>query len=154
MDKNTSDHPKSYPLNLTMTIMLSDLPTEILYEILLCVQPASIPAFQQTCRKFNDLSQPVLWRHHCRTQYKYWRPEHDIATKLAQGAATVDWKHLFRSRHRADVAISRDLEDILSSQTGRLDRSENIIAHGYDAKDTLLRHFNVADDAEDVLARR
>ncbi|KAL9031095.1 MAG: hypothetical protein Q9196_000858 [Gyalolechia fulgens] len=35
-----------------------------------------------------------------------------------------------------------------------MDRSEKIIAQGYDAKDTLLRHLNVSDDADDVLARR
>ena len=28
------------------------------------------------------------------------------------------------------------------------------MGHGYDAKDTLIRHINVADDVEDVLARR
>ena len=28
------------------------------------------------------------------------------------------------------------------------------MGHGYDAKDALLRHLNVGDDAEDVLARR
>ena len=137
-----------------MTMILSDLPNEILYQILFSVPPASIPTLQQVSRKFNDLSQPLVWRHHCQTQFKYWSPEHDITTKYAQAPAKVDWKQLFQARHLADRATSRDLEDILSSQVGRIERSEKILAHGYDAKDTLLRHLNVSDDAEDVLARR
>ncbi|KAL8810125.1 MAG: hypothetical protein Q9200_002832 [Gallowayella weberi] len=142
------------PEDVAMTHSLTALPPEILFQILLCVPPSTIPILQQVCRKFNQLSQPLLWRQHCRTQFKYWKPEHDIAAKYAQSAAQVDWKHLFQQRHLADGAISRDIEDILSSQTGRIERSERIIAHGYDAKDTLLRHLNVDDDAEDVLARR
>ncbi|KAL8683068.1 MAG: hypothetical protein Q9186_000978 [Xanthomendoza sp. 1 TL-2023] len=137
-----------------MTHSLTALPTEILFQILLCVPPSSIPLLQQVCRKFNDLSQPLLWQQHCCTHFKYWKSEHDITAKYAQSAAEVDWKQIFQQRHLADIAISRDLEDILSSQTGRIKRSERIIAHGYDAKDTLLRHLNVPDDAEDVLARR
>ncbi|KAL8735665.1 MAG: hypothetical protein Q9166_000834 [cf. Caloplaca sp. 2 TL-2023] len=66
-----------------------------------------------------------------RTQFKYWKPEHDITAKYAQGAAKVDWKELFRQRHLADGAISHDLGGILSSQTGRIERSERIIAYGY-----------------------
>lgn len=137
-----------------MTVLLSDLPTEILFQILLWAPPVSIPTFQQVCRKFNALSQPVLWRHHCRRQFRYWSPEHDIFTKLSQDAAQIDWKHIFRNRHLTDSAISHDLERILSSQRGRIAKSERIIAHGYDAKDTLLRHLNVSDEADDVLARR
>ncbi|KAI4098489.1 MAG: hypothetical protein L6R37_006476 [Teloschistes peruensis] len=134
--------------------LLHDLPSEILFQILLGVPPPSVLAIQQVCRKFNDLAQPLLWRSHCRTQFSYWRPEHKIATKLAQKASRVDWKDLFRTRHLADRAISDELEEILSSQTGRIERSEKILAHDYDAKDTLLRNFHINDDCEDVLARR
>lgn len=134
--------------------LLNDLPSEILFQILLCVPPPSVLAIQQVCRKFNDLAQPLLWRFHCRTQFKYWRPEHTIATKLAQSASGFDWKNLFRTRHLADLAISDELEEILSSQAGRIERSERILAYSYDAKDTLLRNFHVNDDCEDVLARR
>lgn len=137
-----------------MAVRLNDLPTEVLFQILLCAPPTSIPAFQQVCRKFYDLSQPLLWRHHCRTQFKYWSPYHDIAGKLRQDVASVDWKRIFRDRHVADIEINHELEGILASQICRLGRSERIIAHGYDAKDALLRHLNVSDNAEDVLARR
>lgn len=139
---------------VVMTVRLNDLPTEVLFQILLWAPPASIPAFQQVCRKFNDLSQPLLWRHHCRTQFKYWTPKHDITGKLRQNVASVDWKRIFRERHVADIEIDHELEGILTSQTCRLDRSEKIVAYGYDAKDTLLRHLDVSEDAEDVLARR
>ncbi|KAL9584845.1 MAG: hypothetical protein Q9212_001877 [Teloschistes hypoglaucus] len=134
--------------------LLHDLPSEILFQILLCVPPPSVLAIQQVCRKFDDLAQPLLWRSHCRTQFSYWRPEYNIATKLAQNASRVNWKDLFRTRHLADRAISDELEEILSSQTGRIERSERILAHDYDAKDTLLRNSHVNDDCEDVLARR
>ncbi|KAL8673344.1 MAG: hypothetical protein Q9168_002223 [Polycauliona sp. 1 TL-2023] len=137
-----------------MSMNLTDLPTEILYQVLLNIPPASIPTLQQVCRNFNDLAQPLLWRHHCLTQFRYWSPEHDIQTKYAQAPVKVDWKRLFQARHLADRAISQNLEDILSSQTGRIEKSEKILAHGYDAKDTLLRHLNVGNDADDVLARR
>ncbi|KAL9034881.1 MAG: hypothetical protein Q9180_005163 [Flavoplaca navasiana] len=135
-------------------MILADLPTEILYQILLSVPPASIPTLQQVCRKFNDLSQPLIWRHHCQKHFKYWRPEHDIQAKYAQAPAKVNWKRLFQIRHLGDRKISQRLENILSSQTGRIEQSENILEYGYNAKDTLLRHLNVRDDAEDVLARR
>ncbi|KAL9594322.1 MAG: hypothetical protein Q9219_007095 [cf. Caloplaca sp. 3 TL-2023] len=137
-----------------MAPLLNDLPTEVLFQILLLVPATSVLALQQTSRRFNDLSQPVLWRHHCRKEFKYWSPEHDLPAKLAQDAANVDWKYIFQKRHVADAAVTRQLEKILSCQTGRIDRSEKIIAHGYDAKDTLLRHLTVSGDAEDVLARR
>ncbi|KAL8785936.1 MAG: hypothetical protein Q9213_003085 [Squamulea squamosa] len=139
---------------IAMPLLLSDLPPEVLFQILIIVPPATIPILQQVCRKFNSLSQPLLWRYHCQTQFTYWSPEHDINAKYAQSTAAVDWKQLFRTRHLADRAISHELEGILASQTGRIERAQRILTHGYDAKDTLLRHLSVGDDAEDVLARR
>ncbi|KAL8771752.1 MAG: hypothetical protein Q9209_002943 [Squamulea sp. 1 TL-2023] len=159
-----ANHPTLHPfLNLVrkkrindiaMPLLLSDLPPEVLFQILLSVPPATIPTLQQVCRKFNSLSQPLLWRHHCQTQFTYWSPEHDINAKYAQNTAEVDWKQLFRTRHLADRAISHELRGILASQTGRIERAQRILTHGYDAKDTLLRHLGVGDDADDVLARR
>lgn len=143
----------SLPIAL-MAVRLEDLPNEVLFQILLWIQPSSVPFLQQVCRKFNDLSQPLLWRHHCLTQFKYWSSEHALSEKVARDAAVVDWKRVFRSRHLSNIAINRTLEDILSRQVYRVAGSEKIIAHGYDAKDTLLRHLNCRSDAEDVLARR
>ncbi len=53
-----------------------------------------------------------------------------------------------------DRNISHCLDSIIASQVGRIGKAEKIVAFGYDAKDTLLRHMSVPDEAEDVLARR
>ncbi|KAL8711119.1 MAG: hypothetical protein Q9220_004500 [cf. Caloplaca sp. 1 TL-2023] len=87
-------------------------------------------------------------------QYGSDYEKHQIDRKSSQNIDDVDWKQLFQSRHLADIAIGQDFEQILVSQTGRIDGSGRIIAHGYDAKDLLLGHANVPDDVEDGLARR
>ena len=137
-----------------MTVTLSELPTEIIYHILLYLPPSSVPTLQQVSTQFNELSQPLLWRHHCSTQYKYWSPEHNIKETFNEPVAKIDWKKLFAERHAVNRSTTRELDSILASQVGRIDKTERIIAHGYDAKDTLLRHLDAGNDAEDVLARR
>ena len=57
-------------------------------------------------------------------------------------------------RYMTDRKASACLDDIIESQSGRIEKAEKILAFGYDAKDTLLRHLHVSDDADDVLARR
>ena len=57
-------------------------------------------------------------------------------------------------RHVVDRTTSHELDSILTSQVGRIEKSETIVGLGYDAKDALLRHLNVGKDAEDILARR
>lgn len=74
--------------------------------------------------------------------------------KYSGVVAKVDWKKIFIERHSADRATTRQIDSILSSQRSRIKKTESIVAYGYDAKDTLLRHLDVGDDAEDVLARR
>lgn len=66
----------------------------------------------------------------------------------------MDWKKVFAERRQIDRSISREIDSILGSQVGRIEKTSRIVEHGYDAKDTLLRHLSVADDADDVLARR
>ncbi|KAL9615513.1 MAG: hypothetical protein Q9167_000026 [Letrouitia subvulpina] len=135
-------------------MIITDLPNEILYQILLFVDPPVAPVLQQACRKFNGLVQPLLWRYHCEKQFKYWNPEHQIQEKLATDITKVDWKKLFQVRYEIDISTTHDFESILSSQVNRVKKAAKIVARGYDVKDTMLRHLNVADDAEDVLARR
>ncbi len=137
-----------------MAVNLSELPNEIIYEILLCLPPTSVPKVQQISRQFNDLSQPILWRLHCRTQFKFWNSEHEIHEKFSGAVARVEWKRIFLERHRIDHVTTRQIDGILSSQRSRIQKTESIVAHGYDAKDTLLRHLNVGDQTEDVLSRR
>lgn len=74
--------------------------------------------------------------------------------KFSGAVARVDWKKIFSERHSVDHATTRQIDSILSSQRSRIEKTESIVAHGYDAKDTLLRHLNIGDEAEDVLARR
>ncbi|KAL6721101.1 hypothetical protein ACLMJK_000201 [Lecanora helva] len=137
-----------------MAIKLSDLPNEIIYQILLCVPPASVTKVQQVSRQFNELAQPILWRHYCETRYTYWSSEHHIREKLSGAVAKVDWKSIFSERHKVDRMIDRGIDSILETQKGRVKKAESIVTHGYDAKDALLRHMAVGDDADDVLARR
>ena len=137
-----------------MAITLSELPVEVLHHILSYIPPSSVPTVQTVSRKFNNLPQPLLWREHCFTHFKYWSTDHDLQQKFAGAVDKTDWKTLFSDRYSIDRSISREVDGILATQRNRIEKAENIMAHGYDAKDTLLRHRNVGDDAEDVLARR
>lgn len=137
-----------------MPASLTDLPNEVVFQILLQVPPSSAPALQRLSRRFNDLAQQSLWKHHCRTQFRYWSQGNDIQGKLLRNEASADWKGIFKRRHRADRTTSRELDGILAGQCGRIKRSEIIVELGYDAKDTLLRSLSVGEDAGDVLARR
>lgn len=131
-----------------------DLPNELIFEIFLHVSPSSAPALQQICRRLHDLVQPLLWRHHCRTQFRYWSKQHDIEAKFSDKAANIDWKKIFLERHTTDRNVRHDIDSILASQVGRIQKSERTVGYGYDAKDTLMRDLRVGDEAEDVLARR
>lgn len=137
-----------------MALTLNDLPIEVLHHIISHLSPSSLPTVQTVSRKFHDLPQPLLWRDHCRTHFKYWNSEHDLQQRLSRNIVESDWKKLFSDRYSIDRAITRDIDGILASQRNRIEKAERIMGHGYDAKDTLLRHLNVADDVEDVLARR
>ena len=137
-----------------MAVTLSELPIEILHQIISYIPPSSVPTVQRVSRKFNNLPQPLLWHDHCRIQFKYWSPEHDIQQKLSEAVLETDWKKLFSKRYSIDRSIACDVDGILASQRNRIVKAERIMGHGYDAKDALLQHLNVGDDAEDVLARR
>ena len=137
-----------------MAITLGGLPVEILHQIISYISPSSLPTVQAVCRKFNNLPQSHLWRDHCRTHFKYWNPEHDLHQKLAGDVRETNWKRLFSDRYSIDRSITCDVDGILASQRNRIEKTERIIGHGYDAKDALLHHLSVGDDAEDVLARR
>ena len=137
-----------------MAHSLGDLPNEVIYQILLYISPTSVPKIQQVSRRLNELAQPLLWRHYCCTQFKYWSPRHGIQGKLNAAAVETDWKKLFVERHNIDCEINRQIDSILATQKGRIAKTEVITAYGYDAKDTLLRQKNCSDAIEDVLARR
>ena len=135
-------------------ITLSDLPNEVIQQILLYIPPSSIASFQQLSSRFNALVKPLLWRHYCRTLFKYWSSNHHIKQKFLTEANSVDWKLTYGQRHRVDRITSTALDSILASQAGRIEKFQVIVEFGYDAKDCLLRHLRCDDDDEDVLARR
>lgn len=137
------------------TVSLAGLPDEIIQQILCYTPSTSIPAMQQASKRFNDLAEePLLWRHYCSTEFKYWSPEHDIRRKFTGHVAKVDWKKIYQHRFAVDRITSQTIDSILASQVGRIDKFQRIAELGYDAKDTILRQYRIGDDAEDVLARR
>ncbi|KAJ5114583.1 hypothetical protein NUU61_000342 [Penicillium alfredii] len=115
--------------------------------------PRSSTALEQSSSRFHDVTnEPLLWRYYCQSYYKSWDKRHDISSKLASPVSSVDWKALFVLRYRVDLSITRLLDSILASQTGRIEKFRAVIDFGYDAKDTLLRHCRV-ESGEDHLAR-
>lgn len=137
-----------------MPTSLTDLPNEVIFQILLHVPPSSAHTLQHICRRFNDLTQPLLWKYHCRTQFSYWSQGHCIQEKFADKAAKIDWKKIFSDRQIVDQCTNQEINDILTSQQGRIEKSEKIVDLGYDTKDELLRNLHVNDEAPDVLARQ
>ena len=77
-----------------------------------------------------------------------------MSTKWAGNVADTDWKALYTDRYRIDGHVSREIDNILSTQTSRILKSTRIVDVGHEAKDTLIRHCKVDEDADDVLARR
>lgn len=137
-----------------MVVSFDHLPEEILHSIICHLHPRSAAALEQTSHRFENVTNgPLLWRHYCEKYYKSWDKKHEILRKLALPVSSVDWKALFVSRYHIDRAVTRLLDSILASQTGRIEKFRAVIEYGYDAKDTLLRHSTV-ESGEDHLARR
>lgn len=132
------------------------LPGEVVQHILYYLPPLDILSnIQRLSKRFSRLAdEPLLWRHHCYIQFKYWDPKHRIRQKFVGNVGDVDWKRLYIYRQKTDLQTTRILNSILAGQIDRIEKFEMIAGFGYDAKDTLLRHCHTADIAEDVLARR
>jgi F-box protein 21 len=137
-----------------MLLSLKNLPEEILHYILCHSHPLSAAALQQTSHRFGDVTtSALLWRHYCQTYYKSWDRRHEIQKKFAGSAPSVDWKALFVARYQIDGSVTRLLDSILASQTGRIEKFRAVIEYGYDAKDALLGNIQV-QWGDDHLARR
>jgi len=135
--------------------VLTDLPNEVIYQILQFLSPHDVPSLELVSKSFRTTGcQRVLWQYFCRSNFRYWDRRWDIESKFRANAANVDWKGIYSKRHEIDRSTTRQIDSILSSQVGRIGKSAKIVGLGYDAKDTLIRHLEVGDDAEDVLARR
>ncbi|KAJ5780871.1 hypothetical protein N7457_006031 [Penicillium paradoxum] len=137
-----------------MVRSLIHLPDEILNSILCYSSPQSCVAVEQTNSRFRNVTnEPLLWRHHCQSHYRFWDGRHDIHQRLAYPVNFTDWKALFVSKHQVDRSVTRLLDSIIGSQTGRIEKFRRVIELGYDAKDTILRHTQV-ESGDDHLARR
>ncbi|CZT42417.1 uncharacterized protein RSE6_02323 [Rhynchosporium secalis] len=135
--------------------IFTSLPDELLQQILSFCPPGDLLHIQILSRRFHTLAgEPLLWRYHCRTAFKYWAGRHQIQQKFLQSVGDIDWKLLYIQRRRLDVQISGLLDSILGSQSNRISKFESVSEFGYDAKDTLLQHCRTDDSVEDVLARR
>jgi F-box protein 21 len=133
----------------------NDLPDEILQQILFYISPKDTLRIQNTSKRFTRLAnEPLLWRHHCRTTFKYWDSKHRIRQKFAGNVGDVDWKKIYLYRRDVDFQTTQALDGILAGQIERIEKFEGISQFGYDAKDTLLRHCATGDEVVDVLARR
>lgn len=134
---------------------LNDLADEIIQQIL-CFLPAdSIRHVLQTSKRLSRIAnEPTLWRTYCRADFQYWDESHEIRRRFAASVSSTDWKELYLRRRETDRKTTRLLNKVLAGQTHRIATMQAITGLGYDAKDTLLRHLRVGDDAEDVLARR
>ena len=130
------------------------LPNELLQHVLLYLPALSVAAFERVCRRFFGIVGAFNWRNLCQADFRYWHPSHKIQSKLDADRENVDWKEVFTQRYRSHRETTRLLNSILSTQVGRIDKFQQIVGIGYDAKDCLLEHLAVDEDAEDVLARR
>jgi F-box protein 21 len=134
---------------------LTDLPDEIIQQVLFYISPEDALAVQRASRRLARLAnEPLLWRYHCLTSFKYWDSKHRIMQKFAGNVTDVDWKKIYFYRRDVDIQTSRILNSILAGQIKRIEKFEQISQFGYDAKDTLLRHCAADDAVDDVLARR
>ena len=138
-----------------MPLTLERLPDETLQHILSFLPVESIVALLKTSRCLNRIaSEPALWRHFCLRDFKHWDGTHHIRQRSAAGVSLTDWQQLYRHHLLIDRSATTELNSILSEQPSRIRKFHAIVHHGYDTKDTILRHLRVGDEAEDVLSRR
>ena len=135
---------------------LNALPDEILQLVLFQLSPQdTVLNLQRVSKRFQRLgNEPLLWRYHCRVQFRYWDAKHRIRQKFLGSVGDVDWKMLYTHRKKVDTQTTDILDSILEDQANRIKKFNSIGEFGYDAKDTLLHHCRANEAADDVLARR
>ncbi|EXU94599.1 transglutaminase-like superfamily protein [Metarhizium robertsii] len=134
---------------------LGRFPDDIIQHLLRFVLPEdNLQCFQLLCHRCYRLANDgLLWRYHCRSTFRYWRPDHSFGEKLQATVASVDWKYLFLLRTRSNHIVSQLLDGIVETKVGRFKKIEKICRLGYDAKDFLLVQCHIHESAPDVLAR-
>lgn len=139
-----------------MAPALTELPVEILEAIFFHLDPQSLLAVAQSCRRIKALTSdaPLIWRHFCQTHFKTWDSRHRMDAKFAGPLSNVDWRSVFIKRVRTERETLRLLNGVLGSQCNRTQNIDKIAEFGYDAKEALLREATCDEAGEDFLARR
>ncbi|KAL6356888.1 hypothetical protein LRP88_10501 [Fusarium phalaenopsidis] len=134
----------------------SQVPDEIIQHLLYYISPEdTLASFQLISHRLRRLAnEPLLWRYHCQSNFKFWHPEHRFHQRLRDRAPATPWKKLFIIRKCRNAQINRLLDEILATKVGRLRRFEKVCRLGYDAKDFLLEQCDAGDAIDDHLARR
>lgn len=131
------------------------LPDELINGVLVFLPWRELVACQLTCRSLWRISkESLIWRRHFINEYRFWQGEGYLQSLLQAPPASINWKQEFTRRKKQDHAIDQDLEKILDSQANRVSTIHDAVEFRYEAKDALLRHLDVADDAEDVMSRK
>ncbi|RCI11262.1 hypothetical protein L249_7500 [Ophiocordyceps polyrhachis-furcata BCC 54312] len=135
---------------------LEKVPDEIIQHLLYYISPAdNLENLQYLSRRFNRLAnEPLLWRYHCSSSFRFWHQHHEYRRKLRRKASEVDWKQLHIQRTRQNRIVMENLDSIIATKVGRLKRFEQVARLGYDAKDFLLTQCRTDESADDYLARR
>ena len=133
---------------------INDLPNEVLFQILFNLSPLDAISIALSSRRFHAFLGPPLWRHFCQVKYKFWQDSWDVESIYDASVDLVDWKRIYLYRQRAEHCAESSLEQILHIQSNRLYHYGTILTYGFDVKDVLLRQVDIANDVQDVLARR
>ncbi|KAM0261319.1 hypothetical protein ACHAQJ_002350 [Trichoderma viride] len=135
---------------------INQVPDEIIGHLLYYISPDdNLSSVQLVSRRLYYLAnEPLLWRHHCRSSFKYWSPQHRFHNKIEALAQATNWKQLFILRSARNRKTSGLLDEIIRTMVNRIGGFEAIGQIGYDAKDLLLEHCQTPLTAEDGLARR
>jgi F-box protein 21 len=162
---SSSPPPLTPPSPPPTALHFNDLPAELIHQIILNLDPPSFRALKNTSTHLRALADtPILWRHFCRTQFKYWDPRHDFSRQLSRPVEEVDWASWYASRRILERQVDRLVNGMVANARGRIEKMEMIVnidtailqgnRNLWDVKDALLKHVNCPDDADDVLARR
>lgn len=134
--------------------MLTELPDEILANIIQCLDVSAIVALNRTAKRFVDLAnEPLLWRQFCRSEFKYWDDRRKFRALLADPLSS-EWRDLFASRVKTSKSTSTTLQEIINDTVGRSDKIQAIVEQGYKVKDTLLKLFYESPSSPNHLAQK
>jgi F-box protein 21 len=144
------------------TMLFDELPAEIIEAILFFLPPRSLVRLSQTSKRLNIVANtPLLWRYHCRTQFRYWDPSHGFPESFNLPVNDVNWKDKFRERMLLERRVDHGMHVLVNTSRDRLEIIEHMLTiseegteYTYDVKDALLRHRHTIGEEEDHLARR